>query len=35
MIADAAERTMVLELLIHAPVAVVLSAWMNPETLPL
>ena len=35
MIADAEGRTMVLERLINAPVAVVWSAWMNPATLPL
>ena len=29
------DRTMVLERLIKAPVAVVWGAWMNPETLPL
>ncbi|MBW6506773.1 MAG: SRPBCC domain-containing protein [Rhodobacteraceae bacterium] len=31
---DASDRTMLLERLIAAPVAVVWSAWMNPETLP-
>jgi uncharacterized protein YndB with AHSA1/START domain len=30
-----AERTMVLQRLIRAPVQVVWAAWMNPETLPL
>ena len=29
------DRTMLLERLIKAPVAVVWGAWMNPETLPL
>ena len=31
---DLADRTMVLERVIHAPVALVWGAWMNPETLP-
>jgi uncharacterized protein YndB with AHSA1/START domain len=31
---DLADRTMVLERVIKAPVAVVWGAWMNPETLP-
>lgn len=34
-LASAAERTMVLQRVIRAPRAVVWSAWMNPETLPL
>jgi uncharacterized protein YndB with AHSA1/START domain len=33
-LADAAERTMVLKRVIHAPRSVVWGAWMNPETLP-
>lgn len=31
---DASDRTMLLERLIAAPVAVVWSAWINPKTLP-
>jgi uncharacterized protein YndB with AHSA1/START domain len=31
---DPADRTMVLERVIGAPVALVWGAWMNPETLP-
>jgi uncharacterized protein YndB with AHSA1/START domain len=31
---DLADRTMVLERVIGAPVALVWGAWMNPETLP-
>lgn len=31
---DVTDRTMVLERVIKAPVAVVWGAWMNPETLP-
>lgn len=31
---DLADRTMVLERVIAAPVALVWGAWMNPETLP-
>ena len=31
---DLADRTMVLERVINAPVALVWGAWMNPETLP-
>jgi uncharacterized protein YndB with AHSA1/START domain len=34
MTEDPASRTMVLERVIKAPVSVVWSAWMNPETLP-
>lgn len=34
-LAGTAERTMVLQKLIRAPRAVVWSAWVNPETLPL
>lgn len=34
MTVAAADRTMVLERVIKAPVAVVWVAWMNPETLP-
>lgn len=34
-LANAAERTMVLQKVIRAPRAVVWNAWMNPETLPL
>jgi len=34
-LAQAAERTMVLQKIIRAPRAVVWKAWMNPETLPL
>ncbi len=33
-LADAAERTIVLQRVIRAPRAVVWNAWMNPETLP-
>ncbi|MFG1209724.1 SRPBCC family protein [Xanthobacter flavus] len=33
-LADAAERTMVLERVIKAPRAVVWGAWMNPQSLP-
>ncbi|MGL4238056.1 SRPBCC domain-containing protein [Tabrizicola sp.] len=33
-LAGVAERTMVLERVIKAPVSVVWGAWMNPETLP-
>ncbi len=33
-LAGVAERTMLLERVIKAPVAVVWGAWMNPETLP-
>lgn len=32
---DLANRTMLLERVIDAPVALVWGAWMNPETLPL
>jgi uncharacterized protein YndB with AHSA1/START domain len=31
---DASDRTMILERVINAPVAVVWGAWLNPETLP-
>lgn len=31
---DASDRTMVISRLINAPVDVIWSAWMNPETLP-
>lgn len=31
---DAADRTMVLQRLIHAPRSAVWAAWLNPETLP-
>ncbi len=31
---DAADRTMILERVINAPVPVVWGAWFNPETLP-
>ena len=34
MSVDLADRTMVIERVIHAPVSVVWGAWMNPETLP-
>ena len=34
MSVDAADRTMVLERVIKAPVSVVWAAWMNAETLP-
>ncbi len=34
MTADASDRTMVIERVIQAPVAVVWGAWMNAETLP-
>lgn len=34
MSGDVADRTMVLERVIAAPVAVVWGAWMNPEALP-
>lgn len=33
-LADVAERTMILNRVIKAPVTVVWGAWMNPETLP-
>ena len=32
---DAADRTMLIERLIRAPVAAVWGAWVNPDTLPL
>ncbi len=34
MTVDTEDRTMVIERVIKAPVAVVWGAWMNPETLP-
>jgi uncharacterized protein YndB with AHSA1/START domain len=34
MSVEVSDRTMVLERVIRAPVAVVWSVWMNPETLP-